>query len=157
MRIGVKIGDVYSFKLPNGQFGYARYLFNHPKMSKLVEIKAVIDDGSASLADVLAAPRLFPPVFVGLNVAVRLGFWRKIGSSAVCDFQFPRFRRSLRGLMRFPEEGSYDDWEIWDGSAYSRIGKLSKEYEGLEFIAVWSSDLLEDRVATGANHFDRMR
>ncbi len=145
------IGDIFAIDLPCGRVGYAHYVFYHSMMTALVEVKSLVDDGKASIDEVLAAPGKFPPVFVGLNYPVRKKIWRRIGSAPIETFQFPIFRRSITALICGGKAGSYDDWELWDGHVFREIGRLPCSLRSLEFMAVWSHDVVEARISTGLN------
>lgn len=81
-----------------------------------------------------------------------------MGSAPIESFQFPKFRRSIAALICGGKAGSYDDWELWDGHVYREIGRLPANLRSLEFVAVWGSDLLEERISTGLSClYDQLR
>lgn len=153
-KILAKIGDVLSISLPDGRFAYAQYLYFHPEYGTLIRVFDLITEVVASSEDLAAVRDMFPPVFVGMNVSIRKKMWRVIGSLPVASFRFPTFRVSTKSLLNSPQPGPYDDWLLWDGSEYRKVGILRPENRSLEFLCCWAGDLLEKRIVTGRNFFD---
>lgn len=152
-----KIGDVFAISLTEGRVAYAHYVYRHPEIGALVAVKSIIDDGRSSVETVISAANAFPPIFVGLNFPIRQRLWRRIGTGPVGEFTFPRFRKSITAAIGGYAPGVYGDWRLWDGLSYEIIGFLPAEFLSLECEAVWPSDLVEKRIATGENMFDLVK
>lgn len=147
-RVLATIGDYLAIPLPDGRSAYGQYVYFHPLYATLVRILDIISSSEAPMGELDSAGDLFPPVFVGINVALRMKLWRIVGRAQPKAFVFPLFR-CRQGLERQP--GTYNDWLLWDGESYKRQGLLPVEYRGLEYLVGWSSDGLEKRIATGKN------
>ncbi len=155
-KILAKIGDVLSIRLPDGRFAYAQYLYLHAEYGTLIRVYDLITEVEASSEDLAAVRDRFPPVFVGMNVSIRKKIWRVIGSLPIDLFQFPTFRISTKALLNERQVSTYDDWLLWDGSEYRKVGMLQPESRGLEFLCCWAGDLLEERIVTGRNLFGEL-
>ena len=151
MPILTRLGDLIAMKLPDGRVGYAQHVHVHHQYGALIQVKDLITDSEVSVNEVMTAGPLFPPVFVGINVPIRQKLWRIMGNRKVFSFSFPLFRTTT-GLKHPDEPGTFDDWLLWDGKEYTKLGRLPPEHRCLEFLVVWASDLLEKRIVTGENH-----
>jgi hypothetical protein len=165
-------GDVFSIALPNGRVGYAQYVHHDTErlaaMGHLIRVFAETTDEVVDI-EKLAIPRneapptllnrigrslgfakppvaryAFPPVFVILDVSVRMGYFKKIGHVPVTDFQFPLFR-TTNGT----KPGVYHDWGLWDRGRDTFLGDLPAKYRGLEIRCIWGADLVADRIVSG--------
>ena len=153
-KILANIGDYFAFKIGDGRYAYAQYLYNHELYASLVRVLDLITQSQATIEQIRAAGDLFPPVFVGVNVPIRGKLWCKVGSDIVLNFSFPLFR-CRQGISYVA--GKYYDWLLWDGVKYLPLGELPVQYRRLEYLAGWSSDGLERRILTGINEpYDSM-
>jgi hypothetical protein len=148
------IGDCLLIPLPDGRFAYGQYVFQESGVvghGILVKIFDLITDEVVPVERLQSVGELFPPVFVGLNVPLRSGRWKKIGNLPVKNFKYPKFKYTLG-----TKPGKYNDWSIWDGEKHTFVGTLKPEQRYLEYLCVWGDELIEERIATGINPFDRL-
>jgi hypothetical protein len=95
---------------------------------------------------VISSKPLFPPVITGLYAAIKNGSWKVIGHQPVLNFIHPRFLSNLYD----PDTGKAGIWFLWDGERDIRIGPtLPPEYKELEFLVVWTPQLVVNRIETG--------
>jgi hypothetical protein len=144
------LGDCFAIPLPDGRYAYCQYVRSNETYGYLVRVFDKITSTAMHNADELKnVPELFPPVFVGLRDAVRIGRWKRIGRLLVSDFGFPKFRYRHGGLS----PGTYDDWMLWDGNQHQFIGRLTLDLRSLEDEVVWSAVLLEERIVAGRSPY----
>ncbi|MCL4517012.1 MAG: immunity 26/phosphotriesterase HocA family protein [Firmicutes bacterium] len=154
-RTNLKVGDVFVIPLPDGRKAYGQFVFWDDRkpygLGFLVQIFDLITEVEVPVEQLRSTRPLFPPVFVGLRASIRSGRWRVVGRLPVEGFVFPKFRWTNGG-----KPGIYHDWKIWDGEQVVFVGDLPPEYRSLELFCVWGDELLEDRIATGVNPFDKV-
>jgi hypothetical protein len=149
MAVRVREGDVYQIPLPDGRFAFAHYLLWSDQLGCLMRVFDFISSSQLeSEYELQSAGELFPPVFVGLKGAVKVGRWKKIGFLPVPPFRFPQFRSTSA-----TKPGTYENWWLWEGGEQYFIGKLPPALRSLEFEVVWGYEMLENRIATGKNVF----
>ena len=152
VRIRIKIGDVFGIPLPDGRYAYCQYLLRKEDFGDLARVFDLLSDTPVlSVEAFKARGLLFPPIFLGLLVPLRHGRWKRIGNLLVENFEFPRFRQSMR-----TKPGVYDDWRVWDGKKEKKIGKLPESLRALELRCVWGDEALEERIMDGTYRGDRM-
>lgn len=144
-----RVGDCFEIPLPDGRRAYGQYIrdeTNDPTSHGcLVRVFDIVRKQPAILEELRRVGLLFPPVYVGLWASIGSGRWKVIGSFPVPeDFTYPLFRYS-----HHTTPGVYDDWQIWDGREWHKIGKLPEHCRNLEILCVWSDVLLEERIMTG--------
>lgn len=150
-----KIGDCFVIPLSDGRKAYGQYILwdDNPAtgMGCLVQIFDLIGEAELPVEALRSAGLMFPPVYVGLFASIRSGRWRIIGQLPVQGFALPKFRATFG-----TKPGIYQDWIIWNGQTSVLVGDLPAEYRSLELRLVWGDELLEDRIVTGTNPFEKI-
>jgi hypothetical protein len=130
----IKVGDVFDIPLSGNRKAYGQFVFKS-ELGPMIKVFDIITfENDASLQEIEKAKSLFPPVITGLNAAIRLRLWRKIGKLPVGDYSDTKFISSLWN----EKNGEVIHWSLWDGKQFIRLGKtLPKQYENLEYCIVW--------------------
>lgn len=152
-----QIGEYYAIPLPNGRFGYARFIYSNRHCGDLVQVLDAFttSDKTATLDDLKRASPLFPPVITSVTACVENGGWRKIGrQSGELTFDHPVFRSSICSVLR-GVPGQYHDWLLCDKVGHSQyVGHLLPEHLKYEYDTSWLPDELAKRIVTGTNPYD---
>ena len=138
-------GDYFIISLADGRFAYGQYLHKCTHYGQMVQIFADITNSPIDIQDVDITKMLFPPVFSGLDGAIRDGSWKIIGHADIQNFKYPLFRSGTADL-----KGKIHYWWIWDGTENKEIGgNLPAKYRNLERKIIWGSEILEERIEKG--------
>ncbi len=138
-------GDYFIISLADGRFSYGQYLYKCTHYGQMVQIFAKITNSSIDILDIEINKMLFPPVFCGLDNAIRDGSWKIIGHKDIQNFKYPLFRAGNADL-----KGKVHYWWIWDGTEDKEIGEnLPAKYRNLEQVIIWGSESLEERIEKG--------
>ena len=98
-------------------------------------------------------PLLFPPVFCGINPAIRSNKWTIIGHIPVDQFNYPGFISTLTNF----KTGEATTWYFWSGEQSIRLGKdLPEEYKKLEYLGTYPADFIVDRIMTGIKPHEQL-
>ena len=143
-----EVGDVFRIPLGDGNFGFAQYVmadFDRPNShGHLLRIFALRNGPSPSEEELFASGDAFPPMYVGLPMAIRKAGWEKILHCPVVDFAYPTFR-----YCPPMEKGVNDGWFLWDGSEMKPIGKLPLELRKLNLLCIVGPLVVVRRLLTG--------
>lgn len=140
----VKLGDVFTIPLSSGKLCYGQYQFES-KFGPIVQIYNLKTEKEINYKEVILAPKLFPPVIVGLFAAIRDKLWKVIGNIPIIEKNHPIFISTF-----WDNHGNASIWKLWDGMNIVKIGmELPKEYKQYEYLIVYPPTLLMERIETG--------
>jgi hypothetical protein len=151
----LSLGDIFEIPLSNGRRAFGQYVFKD-RMGPVVLIFDVIaqPDEGIELESLDPSKMLFPPVFTGLQAAIRSGLWKVIGHRAVGQLLYPGFVSAHYNH----KTGRYGTWYLWDGEEYRPLGQdLPQEYRTLERLIIWDPMDIIERIESGDNPYEYPR
>lgn len=143
-----RIGDIVFV----GHFGedqvIGHYLAGPPKREPLVQFYRCSKSWTVEQGLSSCRPT-FPPVIVGILIAVRTGRWSVIGHINPGRVPEPLF------LMSNARRGAGEAfwWLRRDGKQIELGTNVPEKYRTLEVHGGWSAELIEERIATGVDPF----
>lgn len=150
----IKIGDIFEIPLTDYKKAYGQYMVMD-KYGPIIKIFNYINkvENNDNIEDITETGQLFPPIYTGLYAAIRTKLWKIIGHKEIKNFEFPGFITTLT----HPETNEATIWFLWNGRETVRLGKkVQKEYQGLEFLAVYSPNDIPKRIETGKKPFEEL-
>jgi hypothetical protein len=140
----VNIGDIFEIPLSTGKIAYGQYLFRS-KFGPVVQIYGLFSNSEKNINEIVNAPKLFPPIIVGLFAAIRDNLWVVIGNVPVAGMKHPIFVST-----EWDVKGNATFWYSWDGEKDHKIGKiLPEEYRKFEFLIIYPPKMLMERIENG--------
>lgn len=147
----LRIGDIFEVPLSDGRKAYGQYVLADKKNGPMVRIFNLVTTNNVPIEKLINLSLLFPPIFVGLKAAIKIGQWKVIGNSPVNDFNYPCFISAMYDSVN----KKMGMWYLWNGAEYTPIGhKLPEEYKKFEQLVVWAPGDVEKRIETGINPID---
>jgi hypothetical protein len=137
-----KIGSIYKMQLADDRFAYCQIIACHSLMGYLVRVFRYCESAEIDLNQVSKLEALFPPVFVGVAMAVRSKNWVLLGKSPVVQEKIPLFRSSNAAQL----DDKDDSWSIWDGSTFTARRRLTEVETKLETRSIWGYLALNERI-----------
>jgi hypothetical protein len=137
-----KIGDIFEIPLTKSRRSYGQYLY-FSKMGPIIQIFDVVSSNEMNVDQIICSQPLFPPIIVGLFAAIKDKIWKVVGNKPIESFKHPLFVSNEYDQIT----GEARTWFIWNGQEYIKVGiKLPDRYKKLEFLVVWSSSSVVERI-----------
>lgn len=144
-RARLKVGDILEIPLSDDRRAFGQYVYCD-KMGPLLQVFELIATQEVQLDQLEDVRPLFPPIYTGLFVAVRVGMWKIIGNLDMKNFIHPKFVSTFYDQ----KTGKARTWFVWDGEKSTRIGhELPLDYKRLEYLVVWDPHDVVERIETG--------
>lgn len=148
-------GDVFEIPLSDGRKAYGQYAFKD-KMGPIVLIfqNLTQPDEEPEIEELDPKKLLFPPVFTGLNAAIKANLWKVIVHRPIEKFEYPGFVSAHYNH----EVGRYGNWYLWNGEEYRLLGQdLPEKYRSLERLVIWDPMDIVERIESGDNPYEYPR
>jgi hypothetical protein len=143
----MRIGDLFDIPLSGGRVAIGHFVYWDKNNGPFIQVfDYFVPKEKLNIEDAVQNEYLFPPIITGLNAAIRVGLWHKIGKKPVLDFKYPGF------ISCYWDEktGEVYKWFLINGIEEKSLGLLlSEEFKSLEFLAVWSPYQIIERIETG--------
>jgi hypothetical protein len=137
-----KIGFVYRLTKLNSDAIYAQVIAWDKEMGHLVRIAKLDSDSSDLRYGTLKNGELFPPVFVGLDAAVRAKEWILVAKNEIDAETIPPFKATNQS----PPDLDGSGWYIRDGGKSRFVGQINSDQKNFETYQIWGYKILEDRI-----------
>jgi hypothetical protein len=137
-----KIGSIYKIDLGDDCFAYCQIIAFNSQMGYLVRVFKYRGIFESDVEEIIDSGELFPPVFVGVAMALRSKNWVRIKKLKISEEEIPFFRASNAAQLDIND----DSWRIWDGNSYSPPRRLSESEKALETCSVWGYLALNERI-----------
>ncbi len=148
----LRVGSVFEIPLDGNRKAFGRYLHKDPKSGPLVQVFNIILDCHQDIV-ISTLPEygnMFPPIIVGLQAAIREGYWKIVGFIPVEEFHYPEFITAFWG----GDPPEIHQWLLWDGKQYKSLGStLPDQYKDSEFYGVLTAHDVTKRIETGEGSF----
>lgn len=143
----IHIGDILEINLPNKKKAYAQYIYKDKHNGDLIKVFNYFrsNNEKVEIEQLKKSSLIFPPVFTSVKNAIEKHNWIVIGNTRIENFIFPNFISTIYYL-----NGKAGTWFLYDGQRDIPLGKtLPEEYKKLEFLSLYSPELIVERIMTG--------
>jgi hypothetical protein len=137
-----RIGSLFKLKAFKTANVFAHCIAWDEKMGYLMRISALEQRESSPTYEDLKRRALFPPVFVGLDAAVKAREWLLVSKMVIDHEAIPAFKATNQS----PPDLEDASWYIRNSGKSKFVGRLSPEEKELETYQIWGYRILEERI-----------